>query len=173
MNEFEAAVLLGQWDGVLERFERRNENAKHLTYRLKDIPGIVPQKLYEGTKSGSFYLYPMTYKKEHFNNADRSKFLKAVAAEGISLSGYIKRGLHKEPWVDHILDSKVYQKMYSAKRLQQYRQQNDCPNCDKVCQEMAMIWASGPLLGTKQDMDDIVDAIEKVYANRDELNSIS
>jgi dTDP-4-amino-4,6-dideoxygalactose transaminase len=173
MNEFEAAVLLGQWDGVHERFERRNENAKHLTYRLKDIPGIVPQKLYEGTQSGSFYLYPMTYKKEHFNNADRSKFLKAVAAEGVSLSGYIKRGLHKEPWVEHILKSKVYQKMYSPKRLRQYREETDCPNCDKVCQEMAMIWASGPLLGTKQDMDDIVDAIEKVYANRDKLNSIS
>ncbi len=173
MNEFEAAVLLGQWDGVQERFERRNENAKHLTYRLKDFPGVVSQKLYEGTQSGSFYLYPMTYKKEHFNNADRSKFLKAVAAEGVSLSGYIKRGLHREPWVEHILKSKVYQKMYSAKRLRQYREEIDCPNCDKVCQEMAMIWASGPLLGTKKDMDDIVDAIEKVYANRDKLNSIT
>ena len=62
--------------------------------------------------------------------------------------------------------------MYSARRLRQYRQQIDCPNCDKVCREMAMIWASGPLLGTKQDMDDIADAIEKVYENRDKLNSI-
>ncbi|MBN1806802.1 MAG: DegT/DnrJ/EryC1/StrS family aminotransferase [Sedimentisphaerales bacterium] len=173
MNEFEAAVLLGQWDGVQERFELRNQNAKYLTYRLKDVPGVVPQKLYEGTQSGSFYLYPMTYKKEHFNNADRSKFLKAVAAEGISLSGYIKCGLHKEPWVEHILDSKVYKKMYSARRLQKYRDEIDCPNCDKVCQEMAMIWASGPLLGTKKDMDDIADAIEKVYENRDKLDAIS
>jgi perosamine synthetase len=173
MNEFEAAVLLGQWDGVMERYERRNENANYLTHRLKDMPGLVPQKLYEGTNSGSFYLYAMTYKKEHFNNADRSKFLKAVAAEGISLSGYIKNGLHREPWVDHILDSKVYQKMYSTRRLRQYRQQLACPNCDKVCQEMAMIWASGPLLATKKDMDDIADAVEKVYTNRDKLNSIS
>ena len=172
MNEFEGAVLLGQWDGIEERFERRNENAARLTYRLKDIPGMVPQKLYEGTTSGSFYIYAMTYKKEHFNNADRSKFLKAVAAEGVSLSPYIANGLHKEPWVDHILNSKVYKKMYSRRRLQKYREQNDCPTCDKVCQELAMVWASGPLLGTKKDMDDIADAIEKVYANRDKLNSI-
>jgi dTDP-4-amino-4,6-dideoxygalactose transaminase len=172
MNEFEAAVLLGQWDGVHERFKRRNANAAHLTYRLKDIPGLVPQKLYEGTNSGSYYLYAMTYKKEHFNNVDRSKFLKAVAAEGVGLSGYIKRGLHREPWIEHILDSKVYQKMYSARRLRQYREQVSCPNCDTVCQEMAMIWASGPLLGTKEDMDDVADAIEKVYENRDKLNSI-
>ena len=172
MNEFEAAVLLGQWDGVHERFARRNANAAHLTSRLKDIPGITPQKLYEGTPNGSFYLYPMTYHKEYFNDADRSKFLKALRAEGVGLSPYIAQGLHKEPWIEHILDSKVYQKMYSARRLRQYRQQIDCPNCDKVCREMAMIWASGPLLGTKNDMDDVADAIQKVYENRDKLNSI-
>ena len=172
MNEFEAAVLLGQWPDVHERFARRNANAAHLTYRLKNFPGITPQKLYEGTTSGSFYLYMMTYHKEYFNNADRSSFLKALRAEGVSLSPYIANGLHKEPWVEHILNSKVYKKMYSRKRLREYREQNACPNCDKVCREMAMIWASGPFLGTKKDMDEIADAIEKVYANRDKLNSI-
>jgi len=172
MNEFEAAVLLGQLAGVQERFERRNENAAHLTSRLKDVPGIVPQKLYKGTESGSFYLYATTYRKEYFNGANRSKFLKALSAEGVSLSSYIRQGLHKEPWIEHILNSKVYKKMFSEKRLKNYRDQIPCPNCDKVCQEMAMIWASGPLLGTKEDMDDIADAIIKVYRNRDKLNLI-
>jgi len=172
MNEFEAAVLLGQLPGVQERFTRRNENAAYLTSRLKDIPGIVPQKLYKGTTSGSFYLYATTYLKEYFNGADRSKFLKALSAEGVSLSPYIRQGLHKEPWIEHILNSKVYQKMFSKKRLQRYRRENRCPNCDKVCREMAMIWASGPLLGTKEDMDDIANAILKVYENRDKLHLI-
>ena len=172
MNEFEAAVLLGQLPGVHERFARRNANAAHLTYRLKNFPGITPQKLYEGTPNGSFYLFPMTYHKEYFNDADRSKFLKALRAEGISLGPYIAQGLHKEPWVEHILSTRVYQKMFSKKRLREYREQNRCPNCDKVCQEMVMIWASGPLLGTKDDMDDVADAILKVYENRDKLSSI-
>jgi dTDP-4-amino-4,6-dideoxygalactose transaminase len=172
MNEFEAAVLLGQLPSVEERFARRNENAAYLTSRIKDIPGIVPQKLYEGTASGSFYIYAMTYRKEHFNNADRTKFLKALRAEGVSLDGYIGQGLHKEPWIEHILNSKVYQKMFAPERLQRYRQENNCPNCDQVCQEMVMIWASGPLLGSKEDMDDIADAIVKVYENRDRLSSV-
>jgi hypothetical protein len=34
---------------------------------------------------------------------------------------------------------------------------------------MLMLWASGPLLAAKKDMDDIADAIEKVYENRDKL----
>jgi dTDP-4-amino-4,6-dideoxygalactose transaminase len=172
MNEFEAAVLLGQLSGVKQRFARRNANAAHLTKRLKDVPGVVPQKLYEGTKSGSFYLYATTYKKELFSNATRSQFLKALSAEGVSLSPYIARGLHREPWIDNILNSKVYKKMFSAKRLRSYREQLACPNCDKVCEEMAMLWASGPLLGTRADMDDVADAIEKVYENRDKLRSI-
>jgi dTDP-4-amino-4,6-dideoxygalactose transaminase len=169
MNEFQAAVLLGQMAGVKERFQRRNENAAYLTSRLKGCPGLVPQKLYEGTTSGSFYLYAMRYHKEHFNGVDRARFLKALEAEGISLSPYIERGLHREPWVDNVLKGKAYQKMFSARRLQQYREQLPCPKCDQVCQEMAMIWASGPLLGTREDMDDVADAILKVYENRHKL----
>jgi len=171
MNEFEAAILLGQWPGVRERFALRNANAAHLTARLKGFPGVTPQKLYEGTESGAFYLYPMTYHKEQFNNLDRGKFLNAVAAEGVALSPYIANGLHREPWVEYVVNSKVYQTMYPKERLQRFREENACPNCDQVCQEMLMIWASGPLLGTKEDMDNIADAILKVHENRDQLTS--
>ncbi|MFC1557918.1 DegT/DnrJ/EryC1/StrS family aminotransferase [candidate division KSB1 bacterium] len=172
MNEFEAAVLLGQLPTIYERFNRRNENAGYLTSRLKDVPGIIPQKLYKGTESGSFYLYMMTYQKEHFNNADRRKFLKALSAEGVGLSAYLSNGLHKEPWVENILDSKVYRRMFTKERLQGYLEENKCTNCDKACQEIVMIWASGPLLGTKEDMDDVADAIIKVYENRDKLAEV-
>jgi len=172
MNEFEAAVLLGQLDSARERFAIRNRNASHLNERLKDFPGIVPQKLYPGTESGSYYLYMMTYHKEHFNNADRSKFLKAIQAEGIPFTAYIRNGLHKEPWVKNILNMKVYQKMYSTARILSYLDALDCPVCDKSNEEILMIWASGPLLGTIQDMDDIADGILKVYENRDKLNTL-
>jgi hypothetical protein len=113
----------------------------------------------------------MSYKKEHFNEADRGRFLKAVAAEGVSLSPYIERGLHREPWIDHIVKTKAYQKTFSARRLQEFKEQMSCPNCDRVCQEMIMLWPSGPLLGARADMDDIADAILKVYENRDKLSA--
>ncbi len=172
MNEFEGAILLAQLEGAKDRFALRNKNAAYLTSKLKNFPGLVPQKLYEGTDSGSFYLYTMSYKKEHFNNVSREIFLKALEAEGVSMSGYIKNGLHKEPWVDHILNLKVYQKMYSPERLKEYKEQLACPKCDQVCNDMVMLWASGPLLGTQADMDDIINAIMKVHANRDQLKNI-
>jgi dTDP-4-amino-4,6-dideoxygalactose transaminase len=172
MNEFEATILLSQLEGVKERFDTRNRNASYLNSRLKDFPGLVPQKLYDGTESGSYYLYMTTYKKEQFNDAPRSKFLKALEAEGVSLSTYIPNGLHKEPWSDHILSLREYQKMYSPERLKSYREELSCPNCDRVVDEIAMIWASGPLIGSKDDMDDIINAIMKVHENRDQLTQI-
>ena len=173
MNEFEGAVLLGQLPTAQERFELRNRNASYLTSKLKGFPGLVPQKLYEGTGRGAWYLYPMSYYKEHFGGASREAFLKAIAAEGISLSPYIGNGLHKEPWVDHILGQRVYTELFTKDRLQKYRAEVGCPMCDRVCEEMVMLWASGPLLGTQEDMDDMINAIFKVHENRDKLASIA
>ena len=98
--------------------------------------------------------------------------MKALAAEGIELSPYIARGLHREPWTEFIMSQPVYTKMFPPERLKKFRDQLNLPVCDRVCDEMAMIWASGPLLGSLSDMDDIVNAIMKVYENRDKLNSI-
>lgn len=170
MNEFEGAILLSQLSGAKDRFHKRNENANYLSSKLEGFPGLVPQKQYEGTESGSYYHYAMTYHKEHFNGADRDQFLKAINAEGIGLGSYIKNGLHREPWIDHILGLKVYKSMYSPSRLKSYRENLHLPNCDRICQEtLVSFWGSGALLGTTAEMDTIIDAIMKVYENRDQL----
>ncbi|RIH63752.1 DegT/DnrJ/EryC1/StrS family aminotransferase [Mariniphaga sediminis] len=173
MNEFEGAILLGQLPTAMERHAVRNKNAQYLTSKIKDIPGITPQKLYDGTEEGSFYLYTMNYNKEEYNGVPREKYLKALAAEGVGLSPYIKNGLHREPWVDNIMGRKEYQQMYGKSRLEEFKQDMACPVCDLVCdEEMVMLWASGPLLGTTDDMDDVINALAKVYENRDQLKSI-
>ena len=172
MTEFEGAILMGQMPGFKERHELRNRNADYLRSKLKGFPGIVPQKQYEGTTQGAYYKFAMTYKKEHFNNTDRSIFLKAIQAEGVPLTAYIAHGLHKEPWVDYILNLKVYKKMYSPERLQQFKAELDFPMCDQVCSNLITLNGPGPLLGTLADMDDVINAIMKVYDNRDKLSSI-
>ncbi|GAA4307440.1 DegT/DnrJ/EryC1/StrS family aminotransferase [Compostibacter hankyongensis] len=170
MNEFEGAVLMGQFPGIRERFRIRNENANYLRDKLKDLPGLVPQKHYPGTESGAYYHFGMTYHKDHFNGAARSLFLKAVAAEGVSLGSYIRTGLHREPWIDHILGLESYQKMYTAARLKEYKEGMHLPNCDRISDEtMVSFWGSGTLLAGKDEMDNIVNAIMKVYENRNAL----
>ena len=170
MNEFEGAILMGQLSSAKERFELRNSNAAYLSSKLKGFKGLVPQKQYEGTESSGYYKYAMSYHKEYFNNVERSKFLKALAAEGINLSPYIARGFHVEPWIDEILSLKEYKTMYSPARLKRYRDEMNFPNCDLICnEEMVVLEGSGSLLGSTQDMDDVINAIMKVYENRDKL----
>jgi len=172
MNEFEGALLLAQLEGVQERHNRRNENAWYMRAKLRDFPGIVSQKLYEGTGSSSWWLYLTSYKKEHFNNADRAKFIKALAAEGVGASGYIGYGFHKSDVIkNHILDLNVYKKMYSPARLKKYLDELPCPNCDKVCDE-EVLSLSVATAASKESLDKIFDAIIKVYDNRDKLNSL-
>lgn len=173
MNKFEGAILLGQYPGIRDRFETRNNNANYLDSQLKGFKGLVPQKKYPGTESAAYYHYGMSYSRSHFNGAQRSRFLKAVAAEGVSLSSYIRTGLHREPWVDHIIGLKSYKSMYPSSRLKGYKESMHLPNCDKVSDEtMVSFWGSGALLADRKEMDNIINAIMKVYENRDKLKSI-
>lgn len=173
MNELEGALLLAQLDEARRRFEIRNANADYLTDKLRDFPGLRPQKKYPGTESGAYYHYAMSYDKAYFNGADRSKFLKAIQAEGVPFGSYIRNGLHREPWVDTILNLREYKTFYESKRLKTYKESLDLRNCDTVTdQTMVSMWGSGTLLAERSELDKIVEAIYKVYENRDQLKSL-
>ncbi|MEC3878308.1 DegT/DnrJ/EryC1/StrS family aminotransferase [Parapedobacter sp. 10938] len=173
MNEFEGAILMGQLDKVKERFETRNSNAEYLNEKLKDFQGVIPQKQYPGTESGAYYNYAMRYDKAFFDGLERSQFLKAIQAEGVPFTSYIRKGLHKDSWVDTILAQRVYQQFFSDQRLKDYREALYLPKCDEITDEtLIAFWASGVLLGSRSDMDDIVNAIIKVYENRASLKKV-
>lgn len=167
MAEYQAAILLAQIKRLEEQTQTRNENARYLTSRIKDIPGIVPHKLYDGVTRAAYHLYPFRYKKEDFNNVPRSKFLAALKAEGIPCSSGYNR-VNKGDFFEDALQSKNFRKTYSKKRLDRCRQLNHCPDGDRLCDEAVWFFHS-LLLGTKRDMDDIADAILKIYENRDKL----
>jgi len=167
MQQFQAVILMSQMKRLEKDTELRNQNARYLTSRIKDIPGIVPHKLYEGVTRAAYHLYPFRYKKEHFNNAPRSRFLAALRAEGIPCSGGYGPQ-YKDGLIEEALNSRGYKRLYSKKRLQKYRDELHFPDNDRLCQEA--VWLSQTLLLTaKKDMDDIADAIRKIYDNRDKL----
>ena len=97
----------------------------------------------------------------------RGKFLAALRAEGIPCSGGYGP-LTKDPFFEQTLNSRDFRRMYSKKQLDHCREQNHCPDDDRLCREA--VWLSqNMLLGTRADMDDIADAILKVYESRDKL----
>ena len=60
--------------------------------------------------------------------------------------------------------------MYAAELLDynKYMEQNQCPVNDQLCDET--VWLTqNLLLGTKEDMDDIIASIEKIQANAEKI----
>ncbi len=167
MTEYQAAILLAQMKRIEADARARNTNAEYLSARLQQIPGIVPQRFYSGQTRGAYHLYAFRYKKQHFNNVPRSKFLSALRAEGIPCSGGYTP-LNKQGIIEDALTSRNFGKAFSEARLDKYRRENHCPQNDLLCTEAVWLpqWT---LLGPKTDMDDIADAILKIYQNRQEL----
>ena len=63
--------------------------------------------------------------------------------------------------------------MYSASRLKEYKEGMHLTICDRITDEtMVSFWGSGALLAERNEMDNIINAIMKVYENRDKLKSI-
>ena len=167
MQQFQAVILMSQMKRIQKDADTRLENALYLTSRIKDIPGIIPYKLAEGATRSAYHLYPFRYKKEHFSNVTRNKFLAALRAEGVPCSsGYGPQ--NKDGLIEDALNSRGYKRLYSSRRLKRYREENHYPDNDQLCKE-AVWFSQSLLLGTKRDMDDITNAILKVYENRAKL----
>jgi len=167
MTEYQAAVGLSQIKRLEKDTALRNKNAEYLTSRIKHIPGIVPHKLYDGVTRCAYHLYPFRYKKEHFNNAPREKFLAALSAEGVPCSGGYGPQ-YRDGLIEVALNSKNFTRSFPKARLDKYRRELNFPGNEQLCKEA--VWLTqNMLLGSKSDTSDIADAIQKIYENRDKL----
>ncbi len=167
MTEYQAAIGLSQIKHLEAETKKRNENAKYLTSRIKDIPGILPHKLYDGVTQAAYHLYPFRFKKEQFNNMSRNRFLSALRAEGVPCSGGYGPQ-YNDGLIEAALNSRNFKRSFSKARLKRYREELHYPDNDQLCQE-AVWFSQSMLLGSKADIDDIADAIQKIYENRDKL----
>ena len=174
ITEYQAAIGLAQLKRLDGETTTRNENAAYLKSQIKDIPGIIPYKLYDDVTRAAFHLFPFRYQKESFKGLSRDGFLKALQAEGIPCSsGYAT--LNNQPYLNDAFQSKNFRKMYPKEMLdfKQYVAQNECPQNDKLCNEEAVWFTQNMLLGSKADMMEIAAAIEKVHKNADQLSKLS
>jgi perosamine synthetase len=167
MQQSQALILMSQMKRIEKDNDVRLSNALYLDKKLKEIPGIVPYKPANGATRGVYHLYPFRYQKAKFNNIPKEKFIEALNAEGIPASGgYGKQ--NKDLLFEEAFNSRGYKRLFSEARLKQWRDENQLPGNDLVCDEAVGLYQS-ILLGTMSDMDDIVNAIIKVYENRDSL----
>lgn len=169
MTEFQGALLNAQMARIEAQARTRGENAAYLTTLLKQIPGITPARMYDGCTRNAYHLYMFRYDASRFAGLPRAGFLKALAAEGVpAQAGYSP--LNKEPFLDRALSSRGFRAIYSKGRLTRWREQNRCPENDRLCAEA--VWLTQTmLLGPRRDMDDIAEAIAKVQRSAGRVNT--
>jgi perosamine synthetase len=168
MMEMQAVILMSQMKRLQTDADKRLENARYLDSKLKNIPGIIPYKLADGATRSAYHLYPFRYKKEHFDNLPREKFLDALSAEGIPCSGGYGPQ-YNDGLMEEALNSVGYKRLFTKQRLDAYREElKNLPDNDQLTRE-AVWFFQNMLLGERKDMDDVVNAIEKIYENRDQL----
>lgn len=161
LTEFQGSLLLSQMTRLAEQTKRRNENAAYLTKLLKEIPGIQPAKLYEGTTASAYHLYMFRYYKEQFAGMSRAKFLEALSAEGIPCAaGYGK--INKDLYVTDLAKNKHYLRIYGEKTMKEWLERNECPVNDTLTSEHAVWFFQNMMLGSGTDMEQIASSIRKI-----------
>jgi len=169
LTEFQGGLLLAQMARVVNQADRRTENANYLTKMLNEIKGITPAKLYEGTTRSAWHLYMFRYDKTHFAGLSRAKFMEALSNEGVPCSnGYGM--MNKDAYVTGLAKNRHYLDIYGEKTMNQWLERNQCPQNDKLTQEQSVWFFQNMLLGTKMDMDQIVEAIRKIQKHAAEIN---
>jgi len=167
MQHFQAVILLQQIEKLVKETALRRENADYLTANLKQIPGIHPARLPADSRA-VWHLYPFSYDPHEFNGLPRHKFTAAVSAEGIPCGG-----VYGEQYLDGILDetinSRGFKRLFSTERLKAYRDSfQELKGNRKVCETLVAM-GQNMLLGSRKDMEDIVEAVRKVHASSAEL----
>jgi len=163
MTEFDAAVLLVQLQRLEEQTQRREDNATFLSEQLSGIDGIKLLRREPYMTRISWHGYSFLYEQQAFGGVPRDKFLQALGAEGIPAGGGYSHPLYKNP----LFTERRFGRIAAFVDFPDYRSAY-CPNCERLCREKVGI-SQRCLLGTEEDMRDIVRAMEKLSEHLDEL----
>ena len=167
LTEFQAALLLSQMSRLETQSLQRETNAAYLTAQLGRIPGLTPAKMHDGVTRNAYHLYMFRYDPAGFDGLSRAGFLKALRAEGVpASSGYSP--LNKEPFLAHTFATPAYQRIYGKAVLDGWEARNRTPANDRLC-EQAVWLTQTMLLGPRQDMDQIVEAVRKIQKHAGEI----
>jgi dTDP-4-amino-4,6-dideoxygalactose transaminase len=173
MAEYQAVIGLIQLKKLASQHRTRNENGTWVRTKLAEIPGIKPVRHYDGVTSVSHYMCPFIYDAQAFKGLPRDKFVKALAAEGVSVSGgYPNDPLYTQGLLRESFASRGYRKLYPAAELdfEKYKERNRCPKLIETFQTSVWLSSTNMFLGSKQDMTDIVDAVWKIYHHAEKIN---
>jgi len=166
LSQFQAAILSAQLKKLDSQTKTRNKNGIFLDSELAKVDGIRPLIRSKDASCVSYHAYIFRYNKKKFNNIPKSKFVSILNTEGIPVTIGYTMPLNQQP----LFKKKLFGPYvgYKHARSIDYAALK-MPVCEKMCTDEAIIISQNVMLGTVEDISDIVTAVKKV---QDNLNKI-
>jgi dTDP-4-amino-4,6-dideoxygalactose transaminase len=163
MTEWQAAVLCAGLERLDADIERRMANADYLDREFRAFPFFEPMRKDIKITRNSCHLYTFKYKKEGLYGISREKFINALNAENVcsAADGYCFPIYEMQMMYGGEFKKITGRDFVNPK-------ENLQNNETAAYSEGAWIYHSS-LLGERSDMDAILEAVEKIYKNKDEL----
>ena len=133
---------------------------------LKEIPGIAPARMYDGCTRNAYHLYMFRYDKR----ASRTPAIglpEGAGGGGRSCIRRLQPAEHAAVPEERAALARLPEAL-SGKVADGWEERNRCPANDRLCEE-AVWFVQTMLLGPRQSMDRIADAIRKIHANAAKL----
>jgi dTDP-4-amino-4,6-dideoxygalactose transaminase len=153
ITEFQAAVLRVQLERLPEQQRVREENKAYLTERLQEIDGVETLREDPRMTTKSGYGFYFKYLSERCGGRPRDDFFIALRYEGIPASGAFYEPVYRDKlfaWRD-VISGVDYSGV-------------SCPVAERAAYEQSIWLPHQIFLGPREDIDDVVRAIEKVTA---------
>lgn len=152
ITEMQAALLSAQLKRMPEHHARRIETGDRLTEALSAIDGIKIQPVDERQSDRSWHIFCMTIDPDTFG-CSRDRAVEAIVAEGFPVGPGYPLPLHRQP---------IYLQMGGFEDV-------SCPNSEDLCDRIGMWFSHTYLLGSDEDIDDIIQIFEKVKRHAADL----
>ncbi len=173
MTELEAAIAAVQLDKLEVINAHKIMLAEYLTSKIKDIPGIVvPHIPPENTHV--YFIYPIKIDEEKLGMS-RDLFHKALVAEGAPLGrGYVKPIYHLKQFQER----RAYNNTHFPFEFPGYEGKPDyskgsCPTVERMYDKELIVTQICQYPRSKEVIDQLVSAIQKVLAHKDEIKALA
>ena len=171
LSELHAAVILVQLARYDEMLKKRNAAVKYLTEKINARGAVGTISVPDYVSEWSCHFFSLKYDPDKFGGLPKASFIKALNAEGVKPAhGGYYIPIYDQPF---LLEKNVG--MYDRICRHQFRgkpldySEFDCPVTAKACASEAVWILQSLLLADKDDLADIVAAVEKLAANYREL----
>jgi len=161
MTEFQAAILLAQLERLTEQTELREVRTRRLEEGLRQIEGISLLPRDPRITRQASYHYVFRFHPKEFGGIHRNAFVAALNAEGVHCDGRFYEAVYLSSLFEFAAEK--FPSWANSKR------EFDCPVAVRAGYEESVWLPHQIFLGSQQDVDDVLTAIQKIKTNVAEL----